>query len=374
MDVNSNITMNNKCLLFNHANPISAGLNLDSKGFKQLLDTQTLVDCTLACDGGKLSAHKIVLSACSSYLAKILVDHPVEHPIIILPELSIEDVRTLVHYMYTGELLKSNTLNSASLLRTAAILSVNSLNDLIIPQQQQHQQPNIADYLTRNNNNILEQLTQSHLFKLDGASSQQQRQLADAVLGASGLFLYPKSTAQVKSQEQPARQQQQQQQQVPVANQQAYYFGRSNLNPSKGGSLSSSSSSPSTDNSFQMISTPKGKTSSNTSSSSCSSSSSLSSSSNQANQTHMNDYQFNCPVCRNDFQTICSFEYHLQRVHNVTSFNCEICKKPFASLRYVLTDHMRRCHGARSEATNSTQQQQQQQQQLQQQQQPPPQL
>ena len=95
-----------------------AGINLDSKAFKQLLDAQSLVDCTLACDGGKISAHKIVLSACSSYLAKILIEHPVEHPIIILPELSIEDVRTLIHYMYTGELLKSSTLNPASLLKT----------------------------------------------------------------------------------------------------------------------------------------------------------------------------------------------------------------------------------------------------------------
>jgi len=195
------------------------GLNLDSKGFKQLLDSQSLVDCTLACDGGKISAHKVVLSACSSYLAKILLEHPVEHPIIILPELGIEDVKTLVHYMYTGELLKSNTLHSSSLLRTAAILSVNSLNDF-----------------------------------LNGTANN-------------------------------------------------HYFGNSQRN-------------------FSSNSNPNGIKS---------------------------EFQFKCPVCQNDFQTICSFEYHMQRIHNVTSFGCEICHKPFASLRYVLTDHMRRCHGWKAE-------------------------
>jgi hypothetical protein len=67
----------------------------------------------------------------------------------------------------------------------------------------------------------------------------------------------------------------------------------------------------------------------------------------------VNEYQFKCPVCQSHFQTICSFEYHMQRAHGVTSFGCEICHKPFASLRYVLTDHMRRCHGWKGAANNS---------------------
>lgn len=211
--------MDNKTLL--------SGLNVvGSKGFKQLLETQSLVDCTLACDGGKISAHKVVLSACSSYLANILLEHPVEHPIIILPELNIEDVKTLVHYMYTGELLQSNTLHSSSLLRTAAILSVNSLSDF-----------------------------------LNGTTSN-------------------------------------------------HYFGD------------------------QATISNSNNTTTNTSNN---------------NNGAKSDFQFKCPVCHNDFQTICSFEYHMQRVHNVTSFGCEICHKPFASLRYVLTDHMRRCHGWKAE-------------------------
>lgn len=266
------------------------GINLDSKGFKQLLDTQSLVDCTLACDGGKISAHKIVLSACSSYLAKILFEHPVEHPIIILPELSIEDVRTLVHYMYTGELLKSSTLNSTSLLRTAAILSVNSLTDLAT----------INDH-------------------------QASKQLSSPLLNASpNSLVLPKLSLDNDN-----LQQQQQPQQ---------YFGHSNISL-----LDYSSSTNTSNNSSISIS------SNNNNNNSHGQSIGHHLSQYHSTPTKSNEFQFKCPVCHNDFQTICSFEYHMQRIHNVTSFGCEICQKPFASLRYVLTDHMRRCHGLRAE-------------------------
>lgn len=36
--------------------------------FDNLLESGTLVDCTLAADGRYLKAHKVVLSACSPYL------------------------------------------------------------------------------------------------------------------------------------------------------------------------------------------------------------------------------------------------------------------------------------------------------------------
>jgi BTB/POZ domain len=35
--------------------------------FSQLLNTESLVDVTLACDGKQIQAHRVVLSACSTY-------------------------------------------------------------------------------------------------------------------------------------------------------------------------------------------------------------------------------------------------------------------------------------------------------------------
>lgn len=242
-----------------------SGLNLDCKGFKQLLDSQSLVDCTLACDGGKISAHKVVLSACSSYLANILLEHPVEHPIIILPELKIDDVKTLIHYMYTGELLKpTNSAHSTRLLRTAYILSVNCLNDFLIP------------HTTSNNNSSMDV---NSLSSFDTTKSIESSPINASI--SSGISQNGSSNSASNNSIQ-------------------HYFGSSNAT---------------------SVTTNGSKS----------------------------EFQFKCPVCQNDFQTICSFEYHMQRVHNVTSFGCEICHKPFASLRYVLTDHMRRCHGWKAE-------------------------
>lgn len=322
------------------------GLGLDSEGFKQLLDNQSLVDCTLACDGGKIFAHKVVLSACSSYLAKILQEHPAEHPIIILPELNIEDVKTLIHYMYTGELLKSETLNSASLLRTAAILSVNSLNDFLnsTSQAANHLALGLSSLNNNNNNNINSndfnspddttpnlpyQMQLSHSSNPLTSSLQYFNSIINqsqnnAIKARGNLDNEPflttnnistnttDSLATIVSQ----------------SNNSSVISSKSSSSNLSGNSLNLNFLSNSTSNTTKML---NGVASVSRSSSSSS------------------DFQFKCPVCHNDFQTVCSFEYHMQRTHQVTSFGCEICHKPFASLRYVLTDHMRRCHGWKAE-------------------------
>ena len=45
---------------------------------------QLFVDVTLACSGGVLRAHRLMLSACSSYFRRLLADHAVhaaKHPV-----------------------------------------------------------------------------------------------------------------------------------------------------------------------------------------------------------------------------------------------------------------------------------------------------
>lgn len=333
-----------------------SGLHLDSKGFKQLLDAQLLVDCTLACDGGKISAHKIVLSACSSYLAKILMEHPVEHPIIVLPELEIEDVKTLVHYMYTGELLKSNTLHSTSLLRTAAILSVNSLNDLLnnptsatatanVPPLGNHLYfnsatptnflnhnlsssiltPTISSNTNTNNNNNLNQTSSS----LTSSSSTSPISLiSNPIVNTGGTKANQNSNASSPNL---------------IHNNSSIVINTNETNNSTNNHqtmITNSSNCLNLLNSSQYHELSQSKITCNLTTGG------LPASANSSGSK--SEFQFKCPVCQNDFQTICSFEYHMQRIHNVTSFGCEICHKPFASLRYVLTDHMRRCHGSKS--------------------------
>ncbi|KAG9509647.1 Protein bric-a-brac 1, partial [Fragariocoptes setiger] len=105
------------------------------------LDSQQMVDCTLACDGGQIEVHKMVLSVCSTYLKGVIQQHPVQHPIIILPSIKINDLRILVNYMYTGELLSDADMPSTGLMEAAKFLGINSIKDFLLMQQQLPQTP-----------------------------------------------------------------------------------------------------------------------------------------------------------------------------------------------------------------------------------------
>lgn len=94
--------------------------------FSALLHNENLVDVTLAAEGNQLQAHKVVLSACSTYFevrsspasvlrAPVLMPplcpppqtlfilNPCKHPIVILKDVRYSDLKTLVDFMYYGE-------------------------------------------------------------------------------------------------------------------------------------------------------------------------------------------------------------------------------------------------------------------------------
>lgn len=98
------------------------------KVFKQMLDSQSFVDCTLACEGKLIKAHKMILGACSPYLQTILEENTSKHPIIFLPHLKYSDIRALVDYMYCGEVYISFG-HLPSLLKAAEVLRIKGLTD-----------------------------------------------------------------------------------------------------------------------------------------------------------------------------------------------------------------------------------------------------
>lgn len=63
---------------------------------------QQIVDVTLACDGSSIKAHKIVLSACSNYFKELFLANPCKHPIVILKDIKINEMRAIVDFMYKG--------------------------------------------------------------------------------------------------------------------------------------------------------------------------------------------------------------------------------------------------------------------------------
>jgi hypothetical protein len=78
--------------------------------FHQLLQNEAFVDVTLACNDLSLKAHKVVLSACSSYFQKLLLENPCKHPTIIMPQdVCYADLKFIIEFVYKGEIDVSQT-------------------------------------------------------------------------------------------------------------------------------------------------------------------------------------------------------------------------------------------------------------------------
>ncbi|KAG1714913.1 Protein bric-a-brac 2 [Nymphon striatum] len=97
--------------------------------FDNLLSSESFVDVTLACEGSNIKAHKVVLSACSPFFEEVLKNNPCKHPIIILKDMKFFDLKTIIQFMYKGEVNVSQDHLSA-LLKTAESLQVKGLAEV----------------------------------------------------------------------------------------------------------------------------------------------------------------------------------------------------------------------------------------------------
>lgn len=101
-----------------------------TEAFNVLRFENDLVDVTLCCDGGKIKAHKMLLSACSNYFRQIFKENPCQHPVIIFRNFKYEDLNAIINFMYHGEVnIFQEQLES--FLITAEFLEVKGLTDNI---------------------------------------------------------------------------------------------------------------------------------------------------------------------------------------------------------------------------------------------------
>ncbi|XP_031779509.1 protein tramtrack, beta isoform isoform X4 [Nasonia vitripennis] len=97
--------------------------------FDQLLHDESFVDVTLAVEGQLLRAHKMVLSACSPYFQALFTGHPDKHPIVILKDVPYVDMRSLLDFMYRGEVSVDQDRLTA-FLRVAESLRIKGLTEV----------------------------------------------------------------------------------------------------------------------------------------------------------------------------------------------------------------------------------------------------
>ncbi|XP_044259799.1 uncharacterized protein LOC123008185 [Tribolium madens] len=105
--------------------------------FSQLLEKEAFCDVTLACEGRTIKAHKIVLSACSTYFETILSQYEEKDPILIMKDVKYVDIKCLVEFMYKGE-INVDHCHLATLLKTAEELKIKGLAEVSWRDEDQH--------------------------------------------------------------------------------------------------------------------------------------------------------------------------------------------------------------------------------------------
>lgn len=93
-----------------------------------MLQCGSLLDVTIYCDDGQLSAHKLVLAASSTYFRNLFsrMTNAFHYPIIVLREMSINDLKTIIQFIYHGEVhVPQNRVDS--LMRCANYLQIDGM-------------------------------------------------------------------------------------------------------------------------------------------------------------------------------------------------------------------------------------------------------
>ena len=81
--------------------------------FCELRENKDFCDVTLACEDEQIQAHKVILSACSPFFHMVLRRNPHQHPLIYLKGVKLSDLKSLLNFMYHGEVnVAQEELNS----------------------------------------------------------------------------------------------------------------------------------------------------------------------------------------------------------------------------------------------------------------------
>ncbi|KAI5720874.1 hypothetical protein M8J77_012799 [Diaphorina citri] len=121
--------------------------------FEALLESGTLVDCTLAAEGQYLKAHKVVLSACSPYLGMLLSQDFEKHPILILKDVKFAQLKSMLDYMYRGEVNISQD-QLGTFLKAAESLQIKGLTDSGGANSNNNQGSEAEDYNARHRKHL----------------------------------------------------------------------------------------------------------------------------------------------------------------------------------------------------------------------------
>ena len=85
--------------------------SLAKNTFIDLFNNNNFTDVTLVCEDDKqLNAHKVILSACSSFFKRILLKNQHNNPLIYLNGINFEVLEAIINFIYLGEAQVNNSI------------------------------------------------------------------------------------------------------------------------------------------------------------------------------------------------------------------------------------------------------------------------
>eukprot|EP00096_Caligus_rogercresseyi_P003686 TRINITY_DN1709_c0_g1_i5.p1 TRINITY_DN1709_c0_g1~~TRINITY_DN1709_c0_g1_i5.p1 ORF type:complete len:298 (-),score=65.04 TRINITY_DN1709_c0_g1_i5:502-1395(-) len=73
------------------------------QGFSELRSNENFFDVTLACGSDVIRAHRVILSACSSFFRSLLTSIPHSNPYLYLRGIELKHLESILCFMYNGE-------------------------------------------------------------------------------------------------------------------------------------------------------------------------------------------------------------------------------------------------------------------------------
>nr|CAI5866157.1 unnamed protein product [Callosobruchus analis] len=103
-------------------------MNHVKQAFDDLWSNSELTDVTLYADGKKIGAHRMLLSACSSYFRDLFRAFPQEHPIVVLKGVNYVVLTHILKFIYNGEVSVDSEVFDR-FLQTAEYLQISGLSE-----------------------------------------------------------------------------------------------------------------------------------------------------------------------------------------------------------------------------------------------------
>lgn len=125
---------------------------------------------------------QMVLSACSPYFQALFINHPEKHPIVILKDITYADMKSLLDFMYRGEVSVDQDRLTA-FLRVAESLRIKGLTE-VNDDKPEKQEPNTQ----QNQSQTQPQPPQLHRIQQPYTAQQQKSQgmlLTNPLLGSA---------------------------------------------------------------------------------------------------------------------------------------------------------------------------------------------